>query len=39
VGLSDNEEEGHVCPGKLGKLELVVALLKGEDEEDKAWDC
>ena len=36
VGLADDEEEGHVGPGELGELELVVALLQGEDEEDKA---
>jgi len=35
--LSDNEEQGHVGPGELGELELVVALLEREDEEDEAW--
>lgn len=38
VGLADNEEEGHVRPGKLGELELVVALLQREDEEDEACE-
>ena len=28
VGLADNQEEGHVRPGELGELELVVALLQ-----------
>jgi hypothetical protein len=36
VCLSDDEEEGHVGPSELGELELVVALLQGEDEEDEA---
>ena len=27
VGLSDDEEKGHVGPCELGELELVVALL------------
>jgi hypothetical protein len=36
VRLSDDEEEGHMSPGELGELELVVALLQGEDEEDEA---
>lgn len=39
VGLADDEEEGHVRPGKLGELELVVTLLQREDEEDEAWTC
>jgi hypothetical protein len=39
VRLSDNEEEGHVRPGKLSELEFVVALLQGEDEEDEACCC
>jgi hypothetical protein len=37
VGLADDEEERHVGPGELGELELVVALLQREDEEDEAW--
>ena len=36
VRLADDEEESHVCPGELGELELVVALLQREDEEDEA---
>ncbi len=37
VRLADDEEEGHVGPGELGELELVVTLLQREDEEDEAW--
>ena len=37
VRLSDNQEKGHVGPGKLRELELVMALLQREDEEDEAW--
>lgn len=36
VGLDDDEVEGHVGPGELGELELVVAGLEGGDEEDEA---
>jgi hypothetical protein len=39
VRLSDNEEQSHVRPGELCELELVMALLEGEDEEDKACCC
>lgn len=34
--LSNNQEKGHVGPGELRELELVVALLQGGDEEDEA---
>lgn len=37
VRLSDNQEQGHVGPRELGKLELVVALLEGKHEEDEAY--
>ena len=37
VRLADNEEEGHVGPGELRELELVMALLQREDEKDEAW--
>lgn len=38
VRLADNEKKGHVGPCKLGKLELVVALLQREDKEDEACE-
>ena len=38
VGLDDEQEERHVCPGEHGELELVVAFLEGDDEEDEAWE-
>lgn len=34
--LTNNEEQGHMGPCKLGELELVVALLECGDKEDKA---
>lgn len=37
MGLTDNEKQGHVCPGKLGELKLVVAFLQGGDEEDESY--
>jgi hypothetical protein len=36
VCLADDEEECHVGPGELGELELVVAFLQREDEENEA---
>jgi hypothetical protein len=36
VCLTNDEEESHVGPGKLGELKLVMAFLQGVDEEDKA---
>lgn len=36
VGLEDDEVQGHVRPGEVGELELVVAGLEGCDEEDEA---
>jgi hypothetical protein len=38
VGLSDDQEESHMRPGKLGELELVMALLQRIYEEDEADD-
>lgn len=38
VGLNDNEVQSHVCPGKVGELELVVASLERGDKEDKTED-
>jgi hypothetical protein len=37
VRLDDDEEEGHVSPGKLRELELEVARLERTDEKDEAW--
>lgn len=34
--LYDDQIESHMRPCKLGKLESVVALLEGSDEEDEA---
>lgn len=39
MSLPDDQEEGHVCPGELCELELVVSLLQRVDEEDEAWHC
>ena len=39
VGLEDDEVEGHVRPGEVGELELVVAGLEGCDEKDEAWEA
>lgn len=39
VGLADDEVKGHMRPGEVGKLELVVAGLERRDEEDKAWSA
>jgi hypothetical protein len=36
MGLDDDEEQGHVGPGKLRELELEVACLEGANEEDKS---
>jgi hypothetical protein len=33
VRLHDNEVQSHMCPGKIGKLELVVACLERGDEK------
>ena len=38
VSLNNNEIEGHVSPGELLELELVVTLLKRDDKEDEASD-
>lgn len=38
MGLSHNQEQSHVSPGKLGELEPVVTLLQREDEENEAWE-
>ena len=34
--LSNDEEQGHVDPGELAELELVVSFLQGQDEENEA---
>jgi len=36
VRLDDDEVQSHVCPGKIGKLELVVARLERSDEKDES---
>ena len=36
MSLDDNQVKSHVSPGELLELELVVALFKRDDEEDKA---
>jgi hypothetical protein len=38
VGLSDDQEESHMRPCKLGELELIMALLQRIYEEDEADD-
>jgi hypothetical protein len=35
MSLAHNQEEGHVSPGKLCELELVMPLLERANEEDK----
>lgn len=36
--LANDQEEGHVSPGKLGKLKPVVSLLKRTNEEYETWN-
>lgn len=36
MGLPDNEQQAHVCPGKLRELESVLPFLQRDDEEHKA---
>ena len=36
VRLHDNKIQGHVSPGELGELELVVTLLERANKEDEA---
>lgn len=36
VGLHNNQVEGHVSPGELGELELVMTFLERGDEENEA---
>jgi hypothetical protein len=36
VSLADDEVQGHVRPGKVGELKLVVAGLEGSNKEDEA---
>jgi hypothetical protein len=38
VRLHNDQVEGHVGPGELGELELVVTLLERANEEHKAWE-
>ena len=37
MGLSNDQEQGHVRPGELAELELVMALLQRRYEEDEAY--
>lgn len=36
VGLYNDQVEGHVGPGELGKLEAVVTFLEGADKENES---
>ena len=38
MGLYHYQVKSHMCPGELGELEAVVALLEGANEEDEAWE-
>ena len=35
VGLDNNQEESHVCPGKLRELEFVLSGLERGDEKNE----
>lgn len=37
MSLNHNEVQSHVCPGKVGELELVVTSLKRSDKEDESY--
>lgn len=37
MSLNHNEVQSHVCPSKVGELELVVTSLKRSDKEDESY--
>jgi hypothetical protein len=37
MSLNHNEVQSHVCPSKVGELELVMTSLKRSDKEDESY--